>query len=217
MMNIALLFDLDGTLIDSNEIIIESYDTVLKKYIPEEVFSRDKILTFIGPTLEQVFSRYRSPDVVEQMIEDYRTHYHTHEDKTIALYPGVLQGLKALKALGVKLSIVTSKYKSGAWHSFTHFGLEPFFDAFVALDDVKRPKPDKEAVEVALKRLGGADWAIMIGDNPGDIQAGQNAKIASAGVAWSIKGADILKSYHPDYLFETMDEIVDLAKSKRGV
>jgi pyrophosphatase PpaX len=214
--NIAVLFDLDGTLIDSNEIIIESYQTVLKKYIPEESFTREKIISFIGPTLHQVFLNYRSPDVVEQMIEDYRTHYKANEDKTISLYPGVVEGLKALKSLGAKLSVVTSKYKSGAWHSFTHFGLEPYFDAFVALDDVKQPKPDKEPVEIALKRLGGADWAIMIGDNPGDIQAGQNANIASGGVAWSIKGPELLKSYQPDYLFETMDAIVDLVKTKLG-
>lgn len=214
--NIAVLFDLDGTLIDSNEIIIESYQTVLEKHIPEEIFSREKIISFIGPALHQVFLNYRSPDVVEQMIEDYRVHYKANEDKTIALYPGVVEALKDLKALGAKLSVVTSKYKSGAWHSFTHFGLDPYFDAFVALDDVTLPKPDKEPIEVALKRLGGADWAIMIGDNPGDIQAGQNAQIASGGVAWSIKGPDLLKSYQPDYVFETMAEIVDLVKSKIG-
>jgi pyrophosphatase PpaX len=212
----AVLFDLDGTLIDSNEIIIESYRSVLIKYIPEETFSRDQIIQFIGPTLSQVFLKYREPEVVEQMIADYRVHYKANEDKTIALYPGVVEGLKALKELGAKLSVVTSKYKDGAWYSFTKFGLEPYFDAFVALDDVKHPKPNKEPVEIALNRLGGADWAIMIGDNPGDIEAGQNAGILSGGVAWSIKGAPFLAQSNPDHLFNTMDEIVQLVKSQMG-
>ena len=210
----AVLFDLDGTLIDSNEIIIESYQTVLKKFIPETEFSRELIITFIGPTLEQVFSRYRPKDVVDEMIDVYRDHYKKHEDKTIKLYPGVVEGLQALKALGAKLSIVTSKYKSGAWHSFTRFGLDPYFDTFVALDDVLHPKPNKEPVEVALNRLGDYDWAVMIGDNPGDIEAGQNANIASGGVAWSIKGPEFLATFNPDYLFNSMDEIVKLVQLK---
>ena len=210
----AVLFDLDGTLIDSNEIIIESYQTVLKKFIPEIQFSREQIIDFIGPTLEQVFSRYRSSDVVEAMIDVYRQHYKQYEDQTIALYPGVVEGLKALKALGAKLSVVTSKYKSGAWHSFTRFGLDPYFDAFVALDDVKQPKPDKEPVDIALNRIGAYDWAIMIGDNPGDIQAGQNASIASGGVAWSIKGPELLSTFNPDYMFNSMGDIVALIQLK---
>ena len=113
-----------------------------------------------------------------------------------------------LKNLGVKLSIVTSKYKEAAWRSFTHYQLDTFFDAFVALDDVKTPKPDKEPVEVALKRLGGADYAIMIGDNHGDILSGQNAGIEGAGVAWSIKGKAFLNQVNPDVVFDTMDDIV---------
>ena len=206
--NIAVLFDLDGTLIDSNEIIIESYFHAFKTFRPDLKLRREDVLTFIGPTLEMVFKEYVSDDQIAPMIQTYRDYYVANEGLHHTLYPGVVKGLMDLKNLGVKLSIVTSKYKEAAWRSFTHYQLDTFFDAFVALDDVKTPKPDKEPVEVALKRLGGADYAIMIGDNHGDILSGQNAGIEGAGVAWSIKGKAFLNQVNPDVVFDTMDDIV---------
>jgi pyrophosphatase PpaX len=212
--DIAVLFDLDGTLIDSNEIIIESYMHAFKVFRPDLRLSRETVLTFIGPTLEMVFKEYVAADQIEPMIETYRAHYVENEAHHHHLYPGVIAGLVALKQLGAKLSIVTSKYKAAAWRSFTHYQLEPFFDAFVALDDVTDPKPNKEAVNVALKRLGGADWAIMIGDNPGDIQSGLNAGIEGAGVGWSIKGKAFLQTFNPHVVFDSMDDIVTYVAAK---
>ncbi len=212
--NIAVLFDLDGTLIDSNEIIIESYFHAFKTFRPDLDLSREDVLTFIGPTLEMVFKEYVSEDQIAPMIQTYRAYYVANEGLHHTLYPGVVKGLMDLKNLGVKLSIVTSKFKEAAWRSFTHYQLDAFFDAFVALDDVKHPKPDKEPVEVALKRLGGADYAIMIGDNHGDILSGKNAGIEGAGVAWSIKGKSFLNQVNPDVVFDTMDDIVHYISQK---
>lgn len=215
--NIAVLFDLDGTLIDSNEIIIESYIHAFKVFRPDLSFPRDKILTFIGPTLEMVFKNYVDADQIEPMIREYRSHYVANEGRFHALYPGVIKGLMDLKNLGVKLSIVTSKFKDAAWRSYTHYQLDTFFDTFIALDDVSHPKPDKEPVEVALKKLGGADYAIMIGDNHGDILAGKNAGIEGAGVAWSIKGKTFLNEVSPDVMFDTMEDIVQYISTKLEV
>jgi pyrophosphatase PpaX len=161
-----------------------------------------------------VFTDYVDADQIPAMIETYRTHYVAHEGQHHKLYPGVVEGLMRLKNLGVKLSIVTSKYKEAAWRSFTHYQLDAFFDAFVALDDVNHPKPHREPVEIALKRLGGSDYAIMIGDNHGDILSGQNAGIEGAGVAWSVKGKDYLNEIAPNVIFESMDDIVRYIQSK---
>lgn len=213
--SIAVLFDLDGTLIDSNEIIIQSYLHAFQTFRPDLTLSRDDVLSFIGPTLEMVFSNYVKKADIAPMIRTYRAFYRENEILHHSLYPGVIQGLMDLKALGAKLSIVTSKYKEAAWRSYTHYQLDVFFDAFVALDDVTVPKPDKEAVEVALKRLGGADYAIMIGDNQGDILSGINAGIEGAGVGWSIKGAAHLEDVHPHVVFTSMDHVVSYIKAKK--
>lgn len=210
---ITVLFDLDGTLIDSNEIIIQSYFHAFKVFKPELVLSREDVITFIGPTLEDVFSRYVSKETIPQMIKTYRTYYTEHEEEHHTLYPGVIEGLKALKKLSVKCGIVTSKFKEAAWPSFTHYGLEPYFDTFIALEDVTSPKPHKEPVLKGLDACGPYDYAIMIGDNQGDILSGMNAGIHGAGVAWSIQGVNHLKKVNPDFIFNSMDEIVTYISS----
>jgi len=210
---ITVLFDLDGTLIDSNEIIIQSYRHAFSIFKPELEFSRDQIISFIGPTLENVFSRYVELEKIPSMIQTYRAYYTAHEKEYHSLYPNVHESLEALKKMNVKLGIVTSKFKEAAWPSYIHYGLDQYFDGFIALEDVKNPKPDKEPVLKALALMGDYDYALMIGDNQGDILAGKNAGIDGAGVAWSIQGKAHLEKVEPDFIFETMPEIVSYIQS----
>lgn len=210
---ITVLFDLDGTLIDSNEIIIQSYQHAFSVFKPELDLSREQIISFIGPTLESVFLRFVDQKNIPLMIETYRTYYTKHEKAYHSLYPNVKESLDALKRMDVKLCIVTSKFKEAAWPSFLHYGLNQYFDGFIALEDVKNPKPDKEPVLKALSLMGDYDYALMIGDNHGDILAGKNAGIDGAGVAWSIQGKAHLEKVQPDFIFESMNEIVSYIES----
>lgn len=209
-----VLFDLDGTLIDTNEIIIDSYRHTLKHYVPNETFSDQQIIDFIGPPLEVIFERYVSKAMATEMIDFYRTYYREHEESKHRLYPGVKETLEALKKLGVKLAIVTSKYKEGALPSVRYYGLESYFDAFIGLDDVTHPKPHAEPVLKALRSLGAEKNApaLMIGDNQGDILAGFNAGIEGVGVAWAIKGESHLSEVHPTYLIHDMSELIDIVQ-----
>ncbi|MFP4286232.1 MAG: pyrophosphatase PpaX [Candidatus Izemoplasmataceae bacterium] len=207
----TILFDLDGTLIDTNEIIIKSYQHAYKTHLPNLALSRQTIIDQIGPTLNDIFSLYTdSPFTVKALIDTYRAYYVENEGKYHKLYPKVYETLKTLKSKGYQLGIVTSKFKVAAWPSFTHYKLNEFIDVFIALDDVKNPKPDKEPVLKALSKFKSIRGAIMIGDNQGDILSGKNAGILSAGVAWSIKGKAHLNLVNPDYMFDTMDDIIKL-------
>jgi pyrophosphatase PpaX len=207
----TILFDLDGTLIDTNEIIIKSYQHAYKTHLPNLSISRQTIIDQIGPTLNDIFSLYTdSPFTIKALIDTYREYYVEHEDKYHKLYPKVYETIHYLKSNGYQLGIVTSKFKIAAWPSFTHYKLDSLFDVFIALDDVKSPKPNKEPVLKALSHFKTIRGAMMIGDNQGDILSGKNAGILSAGVAWSIKGKAHLKKVNPDYMFETMDDIIKL-------
>lgn len=207
----TLLFDLDGTLIDTNEIIVRSYQHAFNTHLPEVTLSKQEIIDRIGPTLQEIFSQYtKSPFKVKDLINTYRTYYTTHEHTYFSLYPHVIPVLETLKEKGYNLAIVTSKFKEAAWPSFTHYKLDQLFDTFIALDDVNHPKPNKEPVLKALSAFDNVDQAIMIGDNQGDILAGKNAGILTAGVAWSIKGKDFLNQVHPDYMFDSMHDILKL-------
>ena len=209
----AVLFDLDGTLINTNEIIVASYRHAYSRHLPNLTISDQEIIDDIGPTLRMIFSKHTNDQyLIDTLIETYRTYYTENEKKYHHLYPNVVETLQELKNHNLKLAIVTSKFKDAAWPSFSYYKLEQFFDAFIALDDVKNPKPDKEPVEKALKLLGNPQNAIMIGDNQGDILSGKNANILTAGVAWSIKGASHLKKVNPNFIFEDMRDIINLIK-----
>lgn len=209
-----VLFDLDGTLIDTNPIIIASYRHTFKHYLPHQDFSDQQIIDFIGPPLEAIFKQLIPHVPVEELVEVYRTYYREHEASSHALYPDVKETLQELHAMGVKLAIVTSKYKEGALPSVHHYGLADFFEAFVGLDDVENPKPDPEPVFLALRQLGAEEGskALMIGDNQGDILAGLNAGIDAAGIAWAIKGADHLAQVNPTHMLKSMRELISLVK-----
>ena len=209
----TILFDLDGTLIDTNEIIIRSFISSFKRHFPDLLLSREKIITFIGPTLYETYSCYTSdPFLIEEMIASYREFYVAYEIGNFEIYPHVEEVVKELYALKYNLGIVTSKFKIAAWPSFSFYGLEKYFSVFISLDDVIKPKPDKEPIITALSRFPSYSKAIMIGDNQGDIIAGKNAGIYSAGVEWCLKGKDYLMEVNPDFMLQDMKDIYRVIK-----
>ena len=209
----TILFDLDGTLINTNNIIIRSFQSTFKRHFPDLSISRDTILTFIGPTLHETYNKYTDdPSLVLDMIQSYREFYVKYEVGNFEIYPQVEEVVKELSDLGYNLGIVTSKFKIAAWPSFTYYHLEKYFSVFVALEDVLNPKPNKEPIVTALSRFPSYNKAIMIGDNQGDILAGKNANIYTAGVSWSIKGKDHLMQVNPDFMLSNMRNIFKIIK-----
>ena len=209
----TILFDLDGTLIDTNEIIIRSFDSSFKRHLPNLSVTRDTILTFIGPTLEETYSKYTDdPSLILEMIASYREFYVDYEVGNFEIYPEVEEVIKDLSAKRYNLGIVTSKFKIAAWPSFTHYNLQEYFDVFISLDDVEFPKPNKEPVLTALSHFPAYNTAIMIGDNQGDVMSGKNAGIYSAGVEWCLKGKDHLLEVKPDFMLSSMKDIYRVIK-----
>ena len=204
----TILFDLDGTLINTNEIIIQSFKYTFDTHFPEVEVTRDKILTFIGPTLQQTFGDYTDdPFLIQEMIDSYRKYYVENEMGLFEIYPEVIEVVSQLKEEGYNLGIVTSKFREAAWPSFTFYELDKIFDVFVSLDEVEHPKPNRNPIDVALSHFEDPKGAIMIGDNKGDILAGKNAGIYSAGVSWSIKGSAYLMEVEPDFMLADMNDV----------
>ena len=213
----TILFDLDGTIINTNDIIIRSFRSTFDRHFPDILVTDEDIHSFIGPTLQQTFGKYtKDPFVIQDMINSYREFYVVYEIGNFQIYPDVLEVVTDLKNKGYNLGILTSKFREAAWPSYTHYGLENIFDSFTALDDVEFPKPHKNSVEVALSNFNNPKGAIMIGDNQGDIMAGKNAGIYSAGVAWSFKGAHHLMEVDPDFMLRDMKDIYRIIKIIEG-
>lgn len=214
----AVLFDLDGTLIDTNEVIIASYTHAYQQILPELDTDRSRIIDEIGPPLWDIFGRY-APDskTVDRLVHAYHDYYKKHEATMHRLYPNVIETLKALKKRNIKIGIVTTKRKSAAQPSIDHYGLNDYFDVVIGYDDVTHPKPHKEPVEKALIALNHHSQALMVGDNQSDILSGQAAGVLTAGVAWSIKGRAHLEAVNPDYILTSMEDcltIVDRYKEE---
>lgn len=207
----ALLFDFDGTLLNTNELIIQTFMHVLNERFPGQ-FSPKDCLKFIGPSLKQTFNDI-APGEEEALIAKYRAWNIEHHDELVSQYPDVVSTLEQLKAQGIRLAIVSTKRNDTIDRGLSILGATHLFDVRIGTDDVHNVKPDPEPVLLALERLGiNKDDAIMIGDNSHDIEAGHRAGVRAAGVAWAIKGEVYLQQFQPEYILHHMTDLLDIVK-----
>ncbi|USK33558.1 pyrophosphatase PpaX [Bacillus sp. F19] len=205
----TVLFDLDGTLINTNDLIIESFLHTLNLYYPNQ-YGREDVLPFLGPTLHETFVKM-DPLRVDEMISTYRKFNHDQHDQLVAQFETVYETVQALHEKGYKLGIVTTKIRDTVNMGLKLTGLGQFFETVVTLDDVKNAKPHPEPVLLALEKLNSSpEEAIMVGDNHHDIDSGKAAGTKTAGVAWTIKGVEYLEGFKPDYMLNKMSDLLNV-------
>ena len=204
----TILFDLDGTLIDTNELIHQSFEYTFNYY--GYSFTREEILQFNGPPLIKTFTEI-NPDLAEEMIITYRKHNLEHHNDYVKLFPNVKETLKALHDAGKRMGIVSAKMRPGVELGLEVTGIRSFFDTIVAVDDVQNPKPHPEPVLRGAKALAAElKRSLMVGDNYHDIESGKNAGVKTAGVAWSLKGKEYLQKFNPTYMLEDMRDLLPI-------
>lgn len=207
----ALIFDFDGTLFDTNELIIQTFEHVLDKHFPG-VYNRETILPFLGPTLIDTFTKVDATKT-DQLVAEYREWNIANHDRLAKEFDGVSDTLLTLKEAGYQLAIVSTKKNDVVMRGVNLLQCGNIFDTIIGLDDVTNPKPDPEPIELALTRLSvSSDEAIMVGDNFHDIVGGQNAGTKTAAVAWSIKGEEFLQQFKPDYMLQHITDIIDIVE-----
>ena len=209
----TLLFDFDGTLLDTNELIIGTFTHVLGKHYPGQ-YEREDILPFLGPTLHDTFHSV-DPENTEALIAEYREWNIAMHDELSSEFDGVSETLRLLKEQGFKMAIVSTKRSNMVMQGLNLLDAEGVFDVVIGLDDVTNPKPDPEPILLALERLGAEkEEALMIGDNYHDIVGGQNAGVRTAGVAWTIKGEEFLQTFNPDYMLQHISDLLTIVKEE---
>ncbi|MEG0386280.1 MAG: pyrophosphatase PpaX [Solibacillus sp.] len=211
MKTTALLFDFDGTLLDTNDLILQTFMQIFDEKFPGQYTTQD-CLKFIGPSLKQTFDEL-TPGETDEMIAKYKKWNAQHHDELVKGYDGVLETLEQLHAMGIKLAIVSTKGSEGLARGMKVLGAGHLFDVVVGLDDVTHVKPHPEPILLALENLGVTkEQAIMIGDNSHDIEGGQNAGVRTAGVSWSVKGEAFLQQFNPDYMLRHMRDLIEIVK-----
>src|SRR5688500_9778877 len=146
----AVLFDLDGTLIDSIELIERSYRHAMGRH-GARAFDRDEWLAGLGRPLRWQFEQWSSdPDEVLRMIATYREYNDAHHDAMVRAYPGALEAVRDLRGRGLRLGVVTSKLQAGAQRGLASAGFGGLFEVVIGADDVREPKPAAEPALLGL-------------------------------------------------------------------
>jgi pyrophosphatase PpaX len=205
----TLLFDLDGTLIDSIRLILDSYHHTLETHgLPAR--SDAEWLAGVGTPLRVQFAELGvSPDRMEALIETYREYNIAHHDARVIPYNGAVELIRRVEQEGFQVGLVTSKNRQGAIRGLTLAGITDHFDVLVCADDVHHPKPHPEPVIMAMAQLNAdPDTTLFIGDSTHDMQCGRAAGVRTAAVLWGPFGREQLESTQPDYWLETPTDLL---------
>jgi pyrophosphatase PpaX len=207
----TLLFDLDGTLIDSVRLILDSYHHTLKVHgIPAR--SDADWLRGVGTPLRVQFREWDDgTGKIEELVATYRDYNLANHDSMVRAYDGVADMLREVKASGRKTGLVTSKNRQGSLRGLDLTGLTSYIDVLVCADDVVNPKPHPEPVLKALEQLGAeAGSAVFIGDSVHDMHAGRAAGVRTAAVLWGPFTRAELEGSKPDAWLETPSDVLRL-------
>jgi pyrophosphatase PpaX len=212
----TVLFDLDGTLIDSVRLILDSYHHTLAAHgLPPR--SDEHWLSGVGtPLTVQLADWGHDPATLNAMIATYREYNLANHDRMVTVYPGVVAAIEAIRAAGLRTGLVTSKNRQGALRGLTLVKLERMMDVLVCADEVTNPKPHPEPVEKAMALLG-ADprTTVYVGDSIHDMVSGRAAGVRTAAALWGPFGRSHLEDAAPDYWLETPAELLALIPSRR--
>jgi pyrophosphatase PpaX len=207
----TVLFDLDGTLIDSIRLILDSYHHTLQMHgLPAR--SDDDWLRGVGTPLKVQFAEWeQDPAALDALIATYREYNLRNHDAMVTVYGGVVDAVREIRAAGLKTGLVTSKNRHGAMRGLSLVGLETTMDVLVCADDVVNPKPHPEPVEMAVRLLGAdLESTVFVGDSIHDMHAGRAAGVRTVAVLWGPFGRSHLEGATPDYWITEPRELVAL-------
>jgi pyrophosphatase PpaX len=203
----VVLFDLDGTVIDSGAIILASMRHATREVLGREVPDAELMAAVGGPGLEAQM-RALAPERVDELVRVYRAHNEPLHDE-LACCPGMDDVLVRLREEGRRLGIVTAKQHFTVDLAFANVPIGHLFDVVVGGDDTERHKPDPQPLEFALDRLGAqADETAYVGDSPFDIRSAKAAGIHAIAVTWGrIHDRARLEAEQPDAVVDTAEEL----------
>jgi HAD superfamily hydrolase (TIGR01549 family) len=201
----GLIFDIDGTLTSTNELIFNSFNHIAKKYL-DRTFTDNEIITLFGPT-EDVILKELCGKNFEAAKKDYYEYYKSHHN-IANLYRGIKELLDYLKSKGVLLSVFTGKGRQASLITLEELSIINYFDLIVTGDDVANHKPSSEGIMIFVNKYNlKKDEVLMIGDSVSDVKASKEAGIKIASALWDSYAAEIVKNLGSDYYFHSVAKL----------
>ena len=204
-----VLFDFDGTLMDTEQAIIQSYRELFRRYRSEEEFTKEKQISVLGPSLYDMITSFFPDEDVEVLQKEYRAYQNEHLKELIQPMPNAIELLEWLKKKGYVVGIVTARRKDSLEHILELFNMKEYFDVLIGYYDVQKQKPDPEGI---LKAIGDTQYeeVYYVGDSAGDILAGKNANVKTIAYLWMEERKEVLRNSDADYYIEDLLEVRDI-------
>jgi pyrophosphatase PpaX len=211
----AALFDFDGTLVDTTEMIYKGMRHAASTVLGRDDIPRETLLANVGQPLPRQMELIDA-EKAELLLEAYRDHHEENHDALIQEFPHVAQALSRLRSAGVKVAVVTSKRRVSVEMALNNFpDLRNVVDRFVTMEDTKEHKPRPEPLWRGLELVGGVpkEEAAYVGDSPFDVEAAKAAGLTSVAVSWGAFSEDRLHEAAPDHLVPDIESAVDVLLS----
>ena len=205
----CILFDLDGTILNTNDLVLESLQYTIRTCLKTEV-EPQRLYKYFGVPLVKIMADF-DPVQAEKMCMIYREYSAGRHDRMIKIFPHVRETLKKLYEKDIPVAVVTSKLRDLALRGLQLFQLDSFIDTVIAFEDTEEHKPEPAPILKALDKLGiqPEDGAIMVGDSPYDIGCAHNAGVFSAVVDWTLHSREELTRLSPDIWISDFHEVLN--------
>lgn len=204
-----VIFDLDGTLVDTYPVIRKTLIEVFKLHLPNLKYDEAFLESFFGPTLNDSFSRLTNSDKEKEfLIKEYRRINKKYYENELKLFAGAKEALEKLSKK-YKLAILSNRIRELVDVALRNTEIEKYFDLVLGVDNLKAPKPDPDGINQILKSLGEGK-AVFVGDALTDVKTAKNAKIVSVGVTWSLTTKEEFEGEETDYIVSSFEELINI-------
>jgi phosphoglycolate phosphatase len=209
----GVLFDLDGTLIDSKRDIAAAANSA-RLHFGMSPLPLETVLGYVGRGIENLNRKTLGTEDAQRLaegLEVLKAYYREHCVDHTAVYPGAKELLGKLKSCGLKLGLVSNKPHEFTLITLDKLELAPYFTAVLGADGVSRKKPDPEPLLEALRRMGVSPReAVMIGDSPVDTEAARAAGMRVGLVSHGFVPREEMSASHPDWLVDSLKEFMKI-------
>lgn len=208
--NKVIIFDCDGTLLDTFLLIEKTVFATFEKMLPNYQLTIEEAHSFFGPLLDDTFQKYaKTQEEVKSLVECYRNINEALMEKYICAYEGINELLVELKKQNYIMTIVSNKVTEAVLHGLKICGIDKYFDLILGADKLKKAKPNPDGINQILNKYQTIN-AIMIGDTIIDIEAGKNAGIKTIGVTWCKTTQEEFRKNNATYVVNNPKEILKI-------